>query len=637
MCVNQPIRRLAWAALLAGLATGYPATVAGSGGQERGAAARQWHEERPDDPPAPFTAAEDPLARSPAGNVAFGPYISIQVNVDATGHNITGDAANEPSLVVNPTNPNNILVGWRQFNTIASNFRQAGWAYSVNGGTTWTFPGVLTPGTFRSDPVVGADSTGTLFYQSLKGDLTLDVFRSPSGAASWGSPVPSFGGDKNWMAIDQSGGAGSGNIYGIWQRFYSCCQTSVFTRSTNGGTSFQSPVPVTLSPTFGTMDIGPDGTVYAAGIDGTFGQDVNTFVVSRSTDAQIGGASPTFSGRRVDLGGAMAFGGPNPDGLLGQANVAVDKSTGPTRGYVYLLASVDPFDGPDPVNVHLSRSTDGGVTWSAPVRVNDDPGLGNWHWFGALSVAPNGRLDAVWNDTRNSGSASVSQLFYAWSYDAGATWSRNVPVSPSFNSFVGWPNQNKIGDYLGIVSDAVQAHVAYAATFNNGQDVYYLRVFPDCNSNEISDETDVSGGSSPDCDGNRVPDECQVPVADPSCAGGGSVPDGGSVAGTPLQISRQPSGDLQLTWGASCRVGDGDFEVYEGTLGDFASHAPRLCTTSGSRAITLTPGGGSTYYLVAPLNGVLEGSYGRNSAGMERPPGRTTCHPRLLRTCGGPS
>ena len=60
----------------------------------------------------------------------------------------------------------------------------------------------------------------------------------------------------------------------------------------------------------------------------------------------------------------------------------------------------------------------------------------------------------------------------------GSTWLGNLPVSPPFDSFVGFPNQNKIGDYYTLVSDETGAHVAYAATFNGEQDVYYLRVFP---------------------------------------------------------------------------------------------------------------------------------------------------------------
>jgi len=52
-----------------------------------------------------------------------------------------------------------------------------------------------------------------------------------------------------------------------------------------------------------------------------------------------------------------------------------------------------------------------------------------WHWFGTFSVAPNGRLDAVWYDTRNAANNTDSQLFYSFSTDAGVTWSPNVAVS----------------------------------------------------------------------------------------------------------------------------------------------------------------------------------------------------------------
>src|SRR5690349_13490848 len=56
---------------------------------------------------------------------SFGAFTSYQVNVDADGNNITGDAANEPSITVNPTNHNQMAIGWRQFDSVVSNFRQA--------------------------------------------------------------------------------------------------------------------------------------------------------------------------------------------------------------------------------------------------------------------------------------------------------------------------------------------------------------------------------------------------------------------------------------------------------------------------------------------------------------------------------
>ena len=125
------------------------------------------------------------------------------------------------------------------------------------------------------------------------------------------------------------------------------------------------------------------------------------------------------------------------------------------------------------------RSTDGGQTFSAPHRVNDDPiNHSKWHWFGTLSVAPNGRIDSVWLDTRNAANNTDSQLFYSFSMDGGDTWSPNVAVSNSFNPFLGYPHQNKMGDYITMVSDNTGGNVAYTATFNQEEDVYYVRVAP---------------------------------------------------------------------------------------------------------------------------------------------------------------
>jgi hypothetical protein len=473
--------------------------------------------EMPEDPPGAVRARDRLDARSAPRDVSVGPYVSVQVNTDEFDLNIVGDAANEPSIAIDPTDPDRMVIGWRQFDTIASNFRQAGWAFSGDGGQSWTFPGVLTPGVFRSDPVLDSDSSGNFYFQSLQETFDVDVFKSTDGGATWGSPVPSFGGDKNWMAIDKSGGIGDGHVYGIWQRFGdSCCGQNTFTRSTDGAASFETPLAVPFRPTFGTMAVGPDGEVYATGIDGTVFQNFNQFVIAKTDDAQDALTTPSFTGAQVEMGGSMGFGGgPNPDGLLGEANVAVDPGPGPTRGTVYILASVNPPGG-DPLDVHLIRSSDGGASWSDPIRVNDDPtNNGAYQWLAAHSVAPNGRIDAVWYDTRNSGQTNISELFYAYSYDGGDSWRGNIPVSPAFDSFVGWPNQNKMGDYTTMISDESGAGVAYAATFNGEQDVYFLRVFPDCNENGGSDVDDINDQVSADANGNLIPDDCELLLAEP--------------------------------------------------------------------------------------------------------------------------
>jgi hypothetical protein len=81
----------------------------------------------------------------------------------------------------------------------------------------------------------------------------------------------------------------------------------------------------------------------------------------------------------------------------------------------------------------------------------------------------------VWYDSRNAANNTASQLFYSFSTDAGNTWSPNVALSSSFNPFVGYPNQQKIGDYITVVSDNTSANIAYAATFNGEEDIYYVR------------------------------------------------------------------------------------------------------------------------------------------------------------------
>jgi hypothetical protein len=616
--------QLVWM-LLAGVA------VPVSAGDPDAGSESPMHLERevPDQPPG-RPAHEDRFARTPGMRVAFGSYESIQVNVDAAGNNIVGDAANEPSIAANPLNPSNKVVGWRQFDTVLSNFRQAGWAYTFDAGASWTFPGVLTPGVFRSDPVIEADGNGTFFYQSLKGNLALDVFRSGDGGVTWSAPVPSFGGDKNWLAVSRTGGMSNNFLYGIWQRFGgACCGLNVFTRSIDGGLSWQTPVPVALWPTFGTLTVGPSGEVYAAGINGTTGQDITSYVVAKSTDAGNAAVTPTFTGTGVNLGGSMKVGGsePNPEGLHGQPNVFVNRAPGRV-GEVYVLGSVDDPTA-DPMDVNLIRSTDGGASWSPPVQINDDAGQA-WQWMAAAAVAPNGRIDAIWYDTRGSGLTNVAQLFYAYSWDGGATWSPNTAVTPSFNTSVGYPQQGKMGDYIGLLANDTGADAAYTATFNNEQDVYYVRLFPDCNGNGISDVTDLAGGQATDCNANQVPDTCEIA----SCTGAGEVPGSGT---TPLTILKGSAGQILLRWGTSCQSTDPDYAVYEGSIGgNFTSHVQRFCTTAGSKLKLLTPAAGSSYYLVVPTRAGREGSYGQGSSGVERAPAAAACMPQAIHACGAP-
>jgi len=427
--------------------------------------------------------------RSPAYNYSMNNIITVQVNVDENGQNIVGDAANEPSIAVDPNDPNRMAIGWRQFNTISNNFRQAGYGFTTNGGQTWTFPGVIEPGVFRSDPVLDTDSDGNFYYNSLSiNPYTCHVFKSNDGGVSWDGGTFAQGGDKQWMTIDKTDGPGTGHNYSFWNSNYSVCEPGFFTRSTDGGGSFEDCITIPNDPYWGTLTVGPEGELY---IGGSIGFD---FLVAKSTNAQDSSQNVIWDmATVVDLDGFIsAFaGGPNPGGLLGQTLIAVDTSNGPYHGNVYLLCSVERYSTPDPLDVMFVRSTDGGVIWSSPIKINDDPSTSAYQWFGTMSVAPTGRIDVIWLDTRDNPGSYNSALYYSNSKDGGATWSSNEKLSDYFDPHVGWPQQNKMGDYFDMVSDSNGAYLAWAATFNGEQDVYYSYITDTTNVVNVYSESTI--------------------------------------------------------------------------------------------------------------------------------------------------
>jgi hypothetical protein len=479
-------------------------------------------------------------ARSPT--VTYGSYVSHQVNVDVNGQNIADDKTNETTIAINPLEPDNIVIAWRQFAPFEFSIKQGGYGYSFDGGQSWT-NGVLPvlPSIERTDPVLDVDSQGNFYFQSLAhGALDrTSIFKSIDGGVTWSEPVHQFSGDKNWLAIDKTGLSSDGTIYSTWRRGGGNTDPNYipkyFIRSTDGGISYQEPSIALPVPNFGfgKIALGPEGDVYITGID----EDVSSinliallrggYYFLKSLNAKDPNSSPTFSAKQVDMGGYsktfIASKVPNPLGTDGDVQIAVDHSTGLMRGNIYMMAQTIPLNwvpGSDPLDVNFVRSSDGGETWSLPKRLNDDsPKANSFQWFPMLGVAPNSRIDAVWYDTRNgTGSAPYrfSQLFYSYSWDGGITWSQNQAVTPIFDTYkpsilvAGEESPaDKMGDYTQLLSDANGAHIAYPATYNGEQDVYYLNVFPDCDSNKKSDVIDLQERRYGDTNQNHLPDFCE--------------------------------------------------------------------------------------------------------------------------------
>ena len=330
------------------------------------------------------------------------------------------------------------------------------------------------------------------------------MWRSLNSGQSWTNIAPADGGDKQWFTIDNTNSTGHGFQYQIWSTAGNNYNGRQFTRSTDGGFTWMNPINIPNSPQWGTLDVDTNGNLFIGGVNANTSQ----FWCIRSTNAKNGAVTPSFDqSTAVNLGGFVTFSDTiNPEGLAGQVFLAADRSGTSTNNNIYMLASVQPTGFSTGTDVMFVRSTNGGQTFSTPKRINDDPVNHNkWHWLGTLSVAPNGRLDSVWLDTRNAANNTDSQLFYSFSMDAGDTWSPNVAVSNSFNPFLGYPHQNKMGDYITIVSDNTGGDVAYAATFNLEEDIYYVRVAPG-----------IAPTPTPTPSGTATPTPTPTPAATPT-------------------------------------------------------------------------------------------------------------------------
>jgi hypothetical protein len=101
---------------------------------------------------------------------------------------------------------------------------------------------------------------------------------------------------------------------------------------------------------------------------------------------------------------------------------------------------------------------------------------------------------------------------------------------------------------------------------------------------------------------------------------------------TPLLLAKGAGTRLRLSWGVSCLASDVNYNIYQGTLGDFEGHEIKVCGTGGMTTKLISPDAGDKYYLVVPAGPYLEGSYGRSSVG-ERPQGTSVCLPQLIGEC----
>ncbi len=183
----------------------------------------------------------------------------------------TTSSATPPTSRRSPSirpSPNRMAIGWRQFDTITSNFRQAGLGLQrPTAAATWTFPGVLEPGVFRSRSGARRRRRRQLLLQQPGGrapGLTAATSSSRPTAARPGElRCYAYGGDKQWMAVDRTGGIGDGQHLPGLETTPAAAATTGFNRSTDGGAELRAAGRDARQPELGhARPSAPDGALY---------------------------------------------------------------------------------------------------------------------------------------------------------------------------------------------------------------------------------------------------------------------------------------------------------------------------------------------------------------------------------------
>jgi hypothetical protein len=132
-------------------------------------------------------------------------------------------------------------------------------------------------------------------------------------------------------------------------------------------------------------------------------------------------STSTDGGRTWTTTQTMPFSYENPS-----ARMAVSKD-----GVVHIVYGRNPTPEINGYGeIFHQATTDGGKTWSEPKAItDDDPKALTGQYHPNVSVAPNGRVDAVWWDTRDDPGIRANDVYYAYSYDNGKTWSKNQRIT----------------------------------------------------------------------------------------------------------------------------------------------------------------------------------------------------------------
>lgn len=374
----------------------------------------------------------------------YGQYTNILVS--------SADFPNEPAIMFNPVNPDQMVAGAN----IASFY------YSSDAGNSWTEGTMTSSFGIWGDPCLVADMNGTFYYFHINNNQVGTTFdrivcqRSFDGGQSWDDGT-TFGlnGDKwqekNWAIVDPE----TNYIYVTWTQDDAFASSDpqdssniFFSRSIDHGTTWSSPLRLNqIAGNCALNGYGVNGSNLTMGIEG---EVLVTWVgpegvmFKKSVDKGVSWPSTDITVADLPVGWGCFI--PGIYRAPGFPVICCDRSNGTNRG-TYYISWWDQRNGPDDTDIWLCKSTDGGNTWSSPVRVNDDP-PGNQQFFSWMTIDQvTGHLYFVFYDRRHYTDLNTD-VFMAISEDGGQSF-QNFRISAS--PFI--PNANIFfGDYINLIA-----------------------------------------------------------------------------------------------------------------------------------------------------------------------------------------